>query len=168
MKKKHGREEIAREPTAEEPARGVLEEILATSSPGVRRVGLVIGRFCGRDEAGAPLVDFPGNPLSSPLPARSTVALSDSDAGRPLALLFEDGQLRLPVVVGVLQPDAPAATATVDGREVVLEGKERVELRCGKAKIVLTKDGKVLVKGTDILSRSEGPNRLKGASIQLN
>ena len=69
----------------------------------------------------------------------------------------------------MIQPPTPPAAVTVDDEpETIIEGKERIELRCGKAKIVLTSDGKVLVKGTDIVSRSEGPNRLKGASIQIN
>jgi hypothetical protein len=168
VKKKSSKDDITRELTAEDPAGGILEELLSSPSPGGRSTGLIIGRLCGRDETGAPLVDFADNPSAGPLPARSTVMLGDAVADREVALLFEDNQRRRPVIVGVIQPAEQVATAMVDGREVVLEGKERVELRCGKAKIVLTKDGKVLVKGTDILSRSEGPNRLKGASIQLN
>lgn len=168
MKKKSSKDDVRRELIAEDSASDVLEELLSSSSPSARSTGLIIGRLCGRDETGTPLVDFADNPSAAPLPARSTVVLDEAVVEREVALLFEDNQLRRPVIVGVIQPATPVATATVDDREVVLEGKERVELRCGKAKIVLTKDGKVLVKGTDILSRSEGPNRLKGASIQLN
>ena len=168
MKKNVDKIDTTHEPAAEDASRGILDELLAVAPPGAEGPGLVIGRFCGWDDAGAPLVDFPDNPARAPLPARSTVILGDCVAGQEVALLFANNQLRRPVVVGVIQSAPRVAIAAVDDREVVLEGKERVELRCGKAKIVLTKDGKVLVKGTDILSRSEGPNRLKGASIQLN
>jgi hypothetical protein len=41
-------------------------------------------------------------------------------------------------------------------------------LRCGKASITLTSAGKVLIRGTYVLSRSSGVNKIKGGSIQLN
>src|SRR5688500_12828486 len=37
----------------------------------------------------------------------------------------------------------------VDGQTLVLNAAERIELRCGGSVIVLTRDGKILVKGTD-------------------
>jgi hypothetical protein len=41
-------------------------------------------------------------------------------------------------------------------------------LRCGKARITLTRAGKVLVEGTYISSRSSGVNRIRGGSVHLN
>jgi len=41
-------------------------------------------------------------------------------------------------------------------------------LRCGKASVVLRKDGRVTVKGTHIVSASTGPHKIKGASVELN
>jgi len=41
-------------------------------------------------------------------------------------------------------------------------------LRCGKASITLTREGKVLIHGSYISSRSTGVNRVKGGSVQLN
>ncbi|WP_431257437.1 DUF6484 domain-containing protein [Roseateles chitinivorans] len=80
----------------------------------------------------------------------------------------------------VAEPDAaveampgPALTrrgqsVTVDGERVVLNGAKQVELRCGEASIVLTAAGKILIKGTYVLSRSSGANRIKGAFVDIN
>nr|WP_297526691.1 DUF6484 domain-containing protein [uncultured Roseateles sp.] len=59
-------------------------------------------------------------------------------------------------------------TVTVDGERVVLNGAKQVELRCGEASIVLTAAGKILIRGTYVLSRSSGANRIKGAFVDIN
>lgn len=56
----------------------------------------------------------------------------------------------------------------VDGKRVVIEAQEEIELKCGQGSITIRKDGKIVVKGTNLLSRSSGPNRIKGGSINLN
>ena len=43
-----------------------------------------------------------------------------------------------------------------------------IELRCGKASLILTRAGKVLIRGAYLLSRSSGVNRIKGGSVQIN
>jgi uncharacterized protein (DUF2345 family) len=55
-----------------------------------------------------------------------------------------------------------------DGERLIVTAKDRLVLRCGKASITLTKEGKVLVEGTYLSSRSSGVNRIKGGSVQLN
>jgi hypothetical protein len=55
-----------------------------------------------------------------------------------------------------------------DGERMIVSAKEELVLRCGKASITLTKAGKVLIKGSYLLSRSSGVNRIKGGSVQLN
>jgi hypothetical protein len=55
-----------------------------------------------------------------------------------------------------------------DGERMIVSAKEQLVLRCGKASITLTKAGKVLIKGSYLLSRSSGVNRIKGGSVQLN
>lgn len=171
MQKDRDEGAAGREVVVQDEARdGILEDILASTAAGAAALGLVVGRLCGWDDGGAPLVDFPGNPRRHPLPARSTVPLPGSADDREVALLFERNERRRPVIIGLIQAAGPAAEAeaVVDGRTVVLEGRERVELRCGRARIVLTADGKVLIRGADIASRAEGPIRLKGASVDIN
>ena len=56
----------------------------------------------------------------------------------------------------------------VDGKRIELQAAEEMFLRCGKASIHLTKDGKVIVKGSYLVQRSSGLNKIKGASVQIN
>lgn len=144
---------------------------------------VVIGRFLGLDETGQPLIDFPGNPPGRPLRALTTAPLAPSAAGRDVALLFADGDLAQPVVIGLIQrpaedgttvvdaigqaPDKPAE-ARVDGERVVLSADKEIVLKCGKASITLTRAGKVLIRGAYLLNRSSGVNRIKGGSVQIN
>jgi len=58
--------------------------------------------------------------------------------------------------------------AYVDGKRVVLEGREEVVLKCGEASITLTKAGKILICGKYLLNRSTGVNRIMGGSVQVN
>ena len=46
--------------------------------------------------------------------------------------------------------------------------ESEIVLRCGEASITLTRAGKVLIRGTYLLSRSSGVNRIKGGSVQIN
>ena len=55
-----------------------------------------------------------------------------------------------------------------DGERLVVDARDQLVLRCGKASITLTKAGKVLIQGTYLSSRSSGVNRIKGGSVQLN
>jgi hypothetical protein len=45
---------------------------------------------------------------------------------------------------------------------------DEISLCCGKAQITLRKDGKLILRGTDVVSRSSGPNRLRGATVKIN
>ena len=141
--------------------------------------GLLIGRIVSLSELGVPRVDYPGDPAAGPCEARSTVALEARHVGRDVALAFESGRLDAPIVIGVLH--APLVelieergrgrferVAELDGERVVLEAEKEIILQCGEASITLQRDGKVLIRGTHVLSRSSGPNRVKGASVQIN
>lgn len=111
--------------------------------------------------------------------ARSTVALSHHDIGREALVLFMNGDLRKPVIVGLFEEPSPRtvpgeaiASATVqasaDGRLCVVEAEREVVLRCGAASITLTRAGKVIIEGSYVVSRSSGYNKLKGAAIDIN
>lgn len=127
-----------------------------------------------RDER--PMVDFPDN-RAGLIPARTTVDLSElhGSEGLPVEVLlvFNEGQPLQPVIVGRLfpeavTPDAQSVQAKVDGRRLVLTAQEEIELRCGQARIVLRKNGRISVRGVYVETRAKGVNRIKGGSVQIN
>jgi hypothetical protein len=139
-------------------------------------------------EAGRILVDFPGN-LRGPLPARTALAL-DAPAlacaaaqRQEAVLLFADGDPSRPLLMGLLQPESPTPLTDalldnplpsvpkevqVDGRRVVLEGREEVVLRCGKASLTLRRNGQVVLRGVNIRTEADEVQRIKGGKVQIN
>ena len=145
-----------------------LDEILAQPSAAAPAPApqVSIGVLAGFDEQGTPLVQV-GLTVET-LPARTTVALAPGDAGRDVAIAFEHGNRRAPIVIGLAQAP-PRATTVVDRRErLELTAEREVVLRCGRASITLTRAGKVLIEGDYVLSKSTGANRIKGGSVQIN
>ncbi len=132
--------------------------------------GVVIGLLIGFED-GTPLVVFVGNPYETALPARSLCALDAAAVGAEVALLFEAGDPVKPLIVGpVVAPAQAGRTAEVvrDGERVVVTARERIELRCGKASIVLEKDGSITVRGSQLTSQASGTNRIRGGAVHLN
>ncbi|MEN6320471.1 MAG: DUF6484 domain-containing protein [Syntrophaceae bacterium] len=148
--------------------------------------GVRIGKIVRIDDGGQIVVDFPDN-KSGPIIARITTAVrgalsKGNPAGREVLLAFDNNDPQCPIIVDtmyslieeiaehstvVLEEEAPQ-DAIIDGKRIVFDAQEEVVLRCGKANITLTKAGRVIIKGEYILSRSSGPNKIRGGSIQLN
>lgn len=132
--------------------------------------GVVIGVVLGFQD-GAPLVVFPGNKKDHAIPARSLTALSPDDAGSEVALLFEDGKRNRPLVVGKIVEPAYSKTGPKvisDGETVSINAKSQIELRVGKASIVMKKDGHITIRGSYLVSHASAANRIRGGSINLN
>ena len=120
-------------------------------------------------------VDYEGN-TAGPLAARTTQRLDAKTVRRAIEerqealLAFDEGR---PIVMGLLvntvdleasKPDE----ALVDGKRVVLEGKDEIVLRCGEASITLRRNGRVVIRGAYVEARSKGVNRIRGGSVQIN
>lgn len=169
------------------------EAVANVLSPGE----IVIGVLTGINEQGQALVNFQDNLVASPIAAISTIEFSARQIGRQVALLFAEGNLSKPVIMGlihsaldvmlenfevVVEEDNKEETSRsndnakpsvmddvlLDGKRIVLEGKEEVVLKCGEASITLTKAGKILIRGKYLLNRSTGVNRIMGGSVQVN
>jgi len=122
-------------------------------------------------EAGSPRVVFPGNLKDHAIEAKTLQPIGREDVGREVALLFEGGDYSQPLIIGrVVKPGHKQLDHTVirDGEIVKVEAKERLELRCGKSSIIMTKDGRITLRGEEILSRASGGNRIRGGSIDIN
>jgi hypothetical protein len=148
----------------------------ADRSAPARIEGVLTGVLIGFKESGAvPLVMFPGQPQSAAVPARTTVDLHGAHIGRQVVLMFDGGDPLRPIVMGSIRGDSTALAeqpgqveVDVDGERLLVTAKDQLVLRCGKASITLTKNGKVLIQGAYVSSRSTGVNRIKGGSVQLN
>lgn len=153
----------------------------AAEREGLPRIGRVVA-FSG----GEVRVDFTGN-AAGPVAARVTAGLDDgaleaAARGRQEAvLLFEGGNPTRPVVLALLRSATPhldaalsaplpagQKVARVDGRRVEIEGAEEVVLRCGKASLTLRRDGKVELRGVNVVSQAAQVNKIRGGKVQIN
>jgi hypothetical protein len=158
----------------------VSEASHSSDGSAVKLDGLVIGCLAGFDEAGRPLVDFEGNPSGEPVAARTVAKLEAGDLGAEVALMFEGGDCSRPVALGTIRSAEAVGRSDaakleglpleiqVDGERVEISARREISIRAGDASITLTADGKVVIRGRDLLSRSSGANRIRGGSVQLN
>jgi hypothetical protein len=158
-----------------------IEEVLTKS----RLPAPCIGRLAGTNLQGDVLVEYEGH---GPFPARMLSGINrkvlarHEQRGREVLLVFEKGSPERPVIIGLMEDpleeiisfevaeekSAEPRHILLDGKQVTIEAEEEVLLRCGKGSIQIRKDGKIVIKGTDMLSRSSGPHRIRGASVNIN
>lgn len=150
----------------ENPSNNFLDDVVRHTEKTARVNGVVVGTLARRGEDGIPYVDFSMNPTGRPLPARSTVEIKDDHAGRDVALMFEQNDVRKPIIIGLMH--VPSIQVAIDGEVKEITAEKELLLRCGKASILLRRDGKIIIKGENILSRARMNNKVKGGSIQLN
>jgi Domain of unknown function (DUF6484) len=156
-----------------------------------RETGSRLGQIVEGSTPDRLLVDYPGNPFG-PLPALSVLALDKRCleyaivTRQPSLLMFEQGDPKRPIVVGLVQPSSAQESelrsllvatksarsepreARIDGEYLTLEGYEQVTLKCGEASITLLKNGKVQLKGVYIETDAVGVNRIKGGTVKIN
>ena len=173
-------------------------ELLETeSSNGGVPTGDVVIATCIGIEQGQPLLRFSQSSLpSNPVIAQATQAVSSAQVGRQAAVVFVDGNIAQPLIIGfvysqldslldsyestplelhkpieggTLEESAQLSTdIVVDGKSVTIDAKEQIVLQCGESSITLTKSGKIMIRGKYVLSRSSGVNRILGGSVQVN
>ena len=124
--------------------------------------GVMIGVLTALD-AGRPVVAVGGGTL----PARSLVPLDGALVGAEVAVLFEEGDPTRPLVLGrLVEPAGPEVLR--DGERVRVTAAERIELRVGKASIVMEKDGRITIRGSYVTSHASATMRIRGGSVNLN
>ncbi|WP_192182791.1 DUF6484 domain-containing protein [Mesorhizobium amorphae] len=130
--------------------------------------GVVIGQLMGFDGE-TPLVIFAGNLRDVAVAARSLVALEDAGIGAEVALLFEQGDPGKPLIIGRIVGSGKLRPE-ISHREgkVLVEAVGGIELRCGKASIVMLPDGRITIRGSNLVSHASVGNRIRGGSVHLN
>lgn len=148
--------------------------------------GVRVGRIVLMNGEGKVIVAFAGS-QDSEIAARATSTVmqklrGSNPAGREVLLAFENNNPKFPVIIdtmhSVLDEIAEATDAVleaekpedvlIDGKRIVFDAQEEVVLRCGKSSIMLTRAGKVLIRGEYLLSRASGMNKIKGGAVQIN
>ncbi len=59
----------------------------------------------------------------------------------------------------------PAGSAA---QQVTLQARDRLTLRCGESSLEMHADGKVLLKGDDVLLRAKGTQRIRAGTVAIN
>lgn len=157
------------------------------------RGGTRIGWVTGLGVHGRIKVDFDGN-RHGPIEARMATLVDAEmlklavEQRQKAVLHFEDGDPLRPILLGLihepsetplldavlLQPlPADKRKVVVDGRPVppealLLEGRDELILRCGKASLILRRNGQVLLQGTNIQVDAGTLLRLRGGKTQIN
>jgi uncharacterized protein DUF6484 len=137
--------------------------------------GARTGRLVRIDSEGRLFVDFEGNPRV-PVAAKLAVSkteiadLINAGEGTELLLVFENNDIAKPIIVGTVRDCLPSdgIVISIRGRRFIVDADEEIELRCGEAKVRITRDGKVIVLGNDVLSRARRRNRIKGGTVNIN
>ena len=95
----------------------------------------------------------------------------DAGANPPLVLAPKDTVL-------LWRPDPHAPRGVILGRvglshadmaeEVVIEARHSLTLRVGDGSITIREDGKILIKGKDLVAHAQRMNRIKGGAVSIN
>jgi len=156
-----------------------LESVLRAGAPA--GTCMTHGRLDGLDDEGRGLVGADG--VAGPGAVVVGGAVGDgalvkaARVGRRALVLAPSEGDDPPVLVALLRERVSAQArdavpgeleVRMDGETLVLRAEQEIELRCGKSRLKLRADGRVMLNGAHIVAASTGPHRIKGATIALN
>jgi hypothetical protein len=162
--------------------RKLMEETDTAAFWTLEAAGIQSGRIVEIRPGGKPMVDFDGNE-SGLLEARCLHRASFSNdyaAGSAVLLAFDRGDRTHPIILGALSesceesPGRPfraegtQVNAVVDGTRIVLRADREIVLECGESSLILQKDGRVVLKGVEVVSRASRTNKIRGACVKIN
>lgn len=129
--------------------------------------GVSVGTVAGVDEHGLPVVATAAGEVAAaavlwtPEPPRWVDC-----TGLRVAFVPLDGDEAKPLVLGLL--DAPPKPVAKMPETLRVESRRELVIECGKSKIALRADGRIEIRGGHLISRSSGPNKIKGGSVHIN
>jgi hypothetical protein len=88
-------------------------------------------------------------------------------AGDPVLIALTDLPNQRGVILGRIGPARHDTPPDVPD-ELVLEAAANITLRCGEGSITLRQDGKILIKGKNLVSLATETQRIKGGSVAIN
>ena len=94
--------------------------------------------------------------------------------GATVAFVADDGDEDCNYVLGVIECLGPRADERADSRltdesqTIRVRAAQRLELSCGRASLIMNADGTVVLKGTTVVSRASGVNKIRGAAVRIN
>ena len=95
--------------------------------------------------------------------------------GREVLVVFDRDLPDRPIIIGVLQTETTQEPPLSGGDDLnfrterrIIEAVAELVLKCGSGSITLRRDGKIILHGTHLLSRSSGPIRIKGGHVEIN
>jgi len=97
-----------------------------------------------------------------------------NESSRPVILgVVSDRLWNTPEAAGPIEAQAALPTGEpvavhADKRQLNLEATDEIRLTCGKSSLVLRRDGTVIVRGVNIVSRAEQSQKIRGASVSVN
>lgn len=83
-----------------------------------------------------------------------------------LVLLLPLPGAERPVVLGRIGPLPAPGEALV--QNLVIAAAETLTLRCGESSVDLRADGKLMVRGDDVLVRAKGTQRIRAGTVAIN
>ncbi len=116
--------------------------------------------------------DSHGTKISCDFLRTSAGPLPQLYLGTPVLCIVDENK---GYILGVIQPylapdgqDDQKDEKKIDPKQLNLKAVESIELTCGESMLSMDKNGKIVLRGADITTRSSGPNKIKGATIRLN
>jgi hypothetical protein len=153
-------------------APAIQPDAAAPAAPALATQALTLGELLELRH-GRPVVRYAGGPEGGVM-ARVLGSLFSPGAAVPampcaVMLFLEGGDPLRPVVMGLVHEQLPApVTLVLDMERIVLQGHTEVQLRCGEASVTMRADGRILLKGTELVSKASATNKIRGASVQIN
>jgi hypothetical protein len=97
------------------------------------------------------------------------VVFENGDPNKPIIIaLMEDPEESISLEEKLEEKKADPIAAVVEHNRVNIKAEDEIHLTCGESQIILRKDGKIIVKGKNILSRAKEKNKIKGGSVSIN
>ena len=142
--------------------------------------GVRIGKIASIiKQTGQIFVDYRDN-CFDPLRARSIIDIVLEHVNKKVLLAFEDNDPKLPIIIGLIRDNAvdnakkitvmkdDVEDILIDRKKMMFNAEKEIELRCGKSSLIMKKDGRIVIKGIQLVSRASGVNKIKGAAVRIN